>query len=157
MQKKISTSQLNGSKLRIGIAVSRWNGEITDALLKSCKQGLIDSKVVEENIKVISVPGAFELPFSATELIKKHNVNSVVCLGCLIKGETMHFEYIAEAVSQGIMRVNTTGDVPVIFGVLTCSNQGQAVERSSGENNHGYVWGQTAVEMALFCKLSDKV
>jgi 6,7-dimethyl-8-ribityllumazine synthase len=82
-------------------------------------------------------------------LARSKKVDVIICLGCLVKGETMHFEYIAQGVSQGIARLNSTGNVPVIFGVLTCLTEQQALDRSVGPKNEGYGWGMAAVEMGL--------
>ncbi|MEK7643953.1 MAG: 6,7-dimethyl-8-ribityllumazine synthase, partial [Patescibacteria group bacterium] len=148
MSKGVSFKKMNGAKLKIGIAVSRWNGEITESLLEKCRLALLDSGVKEKNIFVLEVPGAYELPYAASHLIKTKKPDAVVCFGCLIKGETMHFEYIAEAVTQGIMNLNLGTGVPVIFGVLTVLNEAQAKARSGdNQQNHGYAWGLTAVEM----------
>lgn len=150
MSKGITFEKKDGSQLKIGIAVSRWNSEITFSLLEKCQEALLDSGVKEKNIFVVEVPGAYELPFVADYLIKTKKPDAVICFGCLIKGESMHFEYIAEAVTQGIMNLNLNTGVPVIFGVLTCLNEKQAKARSgNNQNNHGYAWGQTAVEMGL--------
>ncbi len=140
---------MDGSKLKIGIAVSRWNEAITSLLLQSCRQALLDSGLDEDNIMEQKVPGSYELVFAAKYLIEAKAVDAVVAIGCLIKGETPHFEYLAGAVSKGIMDLNIQCRKPVIFGVLTCLNEEQARTRSSGENNHGYDWGKSAVEMAL--------
>lgn len=157
MSKSIIFQKKDGAQLKIGIAVSRWNSEITSSLLEKCQQALLESGVKAKNIFVVEVPGAYELPFAADHLIKTKKPDAVVCFGCLIKGETMHFEYIAEAVTQGIMNLNLTTGVPVIFGVLTCLNEEQAKARSgNNKNNHGYAWGQTAVEMALLKKKKRK-
>ena len=149
MTKDVTFSKLNGSRLRIGIAVSRWNHEITDALLHDCLRALEAARVKKKNIAAIDVPGSFELPYAALRLIKDDKVDAVVCLGCLIKGETRHFECIAAAVSNGIMQVQLDTGVPVIFGVLTCLNEAQARERSVGKGSHAYAWGLSAVEMGL--------
>eukprot|EP00611_Tribonema_gayanum_P021857 TRINITY_DN4297_c0_g4_i2.p3 TRINITY_DN4297_c0_g4~~TRINITY_DN4297_c0_g4_i2.p3 ORF type:complete len:150 (-),score=40.37 TRINITY_DN4297_c0_g4_i2:354-803(-) len=95
------------------------------------------------------VPGAYELPLAARFLALSQTVDSIVCLGCLIKGETMHFEYIADAVSSGLMQVGLSTTCPTVFGVLTTLDEAQAKSRSEGENNHGVGWGMTAVEMGL--------
>ncbi|MDO8509680.1 MAG: 6,7-dimethyl-8-ribityllumazine synthase [bacterium] len=153
MTKGVIFEKKNGSQLRIAIAVSKWNDKITFSLLKKCQEALLESGVKEKNITVIKVPGAFELPYTADHLIRTVKPNAVICLGCLIKGQTMHFEYIAEAVTQGIMRLNLERKVPVIFGVLTCLTEKQALARAGNdENNHGYGWGKTAVEMGLLRK-----
>lgn len=150
MSKEIVFEKKDGSKLKIGIAVARWNDKITFSLLKKCREALIESGVKEKNISVLEVPGSFELPYAADHLITTKKPDAVICLGCLVKGQTMHFEYISEAVSQGIMHLNLERKVPVIFGVLTCLTEKQAVARAGNdENNHGYGWGKTAVAMGL--------
>lgn len=141
---------INGSKLKIGIAVARWNNEVTTGLLVGALQALSECKVLEKNITVIDVAGSYELPYAAKLLCEsKKKLDVVITLGCLIKGETMHFEYIASSVAQGLMDLNVSQHVPVVFGVLTCLTEKQAKDRSKGKNNHGYGWGYTAVEMAL--------
>lgn len=140
---------MDGHKLKIGIVKSRWNSFITEPLVNNCREALFDCGVADKNIYELEVPGAYEIPLATKKLIEIKNVDAVVCLGSLIKGETMHFEYIAEAVTNGIMKLNLDTGVPVIFGILTCLTKKQAVERSSGKLNHGYQWGMTAVEMAL--------
>lgn len=149
MTKGIEFKVSDGNKLKIGIARSRWNSFITDPLVENCKKALLECGVSPENIFELSVPGAYETPLAAKKLIDNQKVDAVVCLGSLIKGETMHFEYIAEAVTNGIMKLNLETGIPVIFGILTCLNEDQAIERSSGKLNSGYEWGMTAVEMAL--------
>lgn len=152
MPKGVHFGKLNGSALTIGIVVSRWNREITDALLHGCLRALQDVRVKKKNIVVMDVPGSFELPFGASVLIKKKKSDAVICLGALIKGETPHDEYIATATSYGIMKVQLETGVPVIFGVLTCLNEKQARDRSVGSKSLAYEWGLSAVEMAVRCK-----
>lgn len=143
---------LDGSGFTIGIVRASWNKDIIDGLFESCLAGLRDSGVAEDNISVISVPGTFELPLAAHDLIEKKKVDAVIVLSCLIKGETMHFEYISEGVTQGLMRVMLDTKTPIIFGVLPCLTYEQAVARSSGEGNYGHHWGQSAVHMATLQK-----
>jgi 6,7-dimethyl-8-ribityllumazine synthase len=149
MKKGIDFPRLDGSNLKIGVVVSRWNKEITDNLLEGCLQALDDCGVKKEHVTILRVVGAYELPYAASRLIQNHSVDAVVALGCLIKGETMHFEYIADAVATGLMKLNIETDTPVMFGVLTCLTEEQAAVRSTGEHNHGYGWGMAAVEMGL--------
>ncbi|MBT3419194.1 MAG: 6,7-dimethyl-8-ribityllumazine synthase [Candidatus Magasanikbacteria bacterium] len=149
MGKGIDLTAVDGTGLRIGLIKTRWNAHITDSLFTRCKDALIDSNIREEDIVVIEVPGAYELPLAAKHLIDTGKVDAVIPLGCLIKGETMHFEYIAEAITQGIMRLNLDTGIPVVFGVLTVFTEEQAIVRSTDDHNHGYEWGITAVEMAL--------
>ena len=109
---------------------------------------LQDAGVPADHIIVQDVPGAFELPVMVRQLVHTHELDAVVAIGCLIKGETLHFEYIAEAVSHGLMDISLSTGVPVVFGVLTCLTEEQAVARSRGEGNLGFSWGKTALEMA---------
>lgn len=151
-RKIVSFEKLNGRNLKIGVIRSRWSEEITAALLVGALKAFAESGVNKKNIITIDVTGTFELPMAAQKVIKQKKVDAVLVLGCVIKGETPHDEYIAHAASQGIMRVALDTGVPVIFGVLTCLNEQQAVARSTGQNNHGYFWGKTAVEMGLLKK-----
>ncbi len=145
-------SKKDGRDLKIGIVVARWNKELTDALLVDCKRALRDCGVAEEHISVQFVPGSFELVYGALAMIDTHAPNAVVVVGALIKGETAHFEYLADAVSKGIMELNLKKNTPVVFGVLTCLNEDQARERAAGGHGLGYGWGMTAVEMGILKK-----
>ncbi len=149
---KIEFPKLNGKNIKIGVVMARWNYDITSSLTASCLEALQGSGLQRKNVIICEVPGSFELPLAAQDLIKKKKVDAVVAIGCLIKGETMHFEYIADATANGLMRVSLDTGKPVIFGVLTCLTEKQAKARATGENNHGYGWGMTAVEMALQSK-----
>lgn len=144
----ISFSDKDGSNLRIGIVNARWNKKIIDGLIKGVEEGLRECNVPEENITRIDVPGSFEVPLATRLLAMSGRVDAIVALGCLFKGETLHFETIADAVVHGLMKVQLETLVPVVYGVLTCFNNEQAVVRSSGETNNAFSWGQTAVEMA---------
>eukprot|EP00455_Lapot_gusevi_P019037 TRINITY_DN2049_c0_g1_i2.p1 TRINITY_DN2049_c0_g1~~TRINITY_DN2049_c0_g1_i2.p1 ORF type:complete len:163 (+),score=50.03 TRINITY_DN2049_c0_g1_i2:52-540(+) len=155
-KKGVEIPQLNGAGLRVGIARTRWNASVIDALVSGCREALGQCQVTD--IVEVVVPGSYELPLAAKHLIESRQVDAVVCIGCLIKGETMHFEYICEAVTQGIMRLNLDTGVPVIFGVLACLNEEQAMARAGltpNGHNHGVDWGQTAVEMALLLEKSS--
>ena len=150
MSKGINFEKKNGSKLKIGIVCTRWNAHFTGSLLEGCLDALAEAGVKKNNITVLDVAGAYELPFACKQLMEsKKKYDAVVAIGCLIKGETMHFEYIADAVAHGLMELNVDEDIPVVFGVLACLNEKQAKARSIGKNNHGIGWGQTAVEMGL--------
>jgi len=146
---EVSFGNLNGENVRIGIIRTRWNEEHVTNLVEGARQALGECNVNPDNIFETEVPGAFELPYAARLLALSGTVDAVICAGVLIKGETMHFEYICDAVSKGIMNIGIQTNVPCIFGVLTCLSEDQVVARSSGNNNHGYDWGKTAVEMAL--------
>ena len=129
--------------------MSSFNPEITQGLLDGARKALADAQVRDEDVAVIHVPGAFEIPVAAQRLATTGRYEAVITLGCLIKGETMHFEYIAAAASQGIMDVSTNTGVPVAFGVLTASTDAQAEERSvPGPGNKGGEAALAAIEMA---------
>ncbi len=137
---------------RIAIVVSRYNEEIAEGLLQGARAALAEAGVPENRVTVVRVPGAFELPAAALRAATRGDFDAVVCLGCLIKGDTMHFEYIAEAAAHGIMDVSLTTGVPVTFGVLTTITEEQAIVRSrSGPDNKGREAALAALEMvALF-------
>eukprot|EP01035_Chromulina_nebulosa_P020119 gene20119-26125_t len=144
----ISTN-INGSDVRVGIIMSRWNADIIDGLYKGVNESLYLSGVKQSNIFTTFVPGAFEIPLTAKFLAASKRFDVIICLGCLIKGETMHFEYIAQAAANGIMQVQLETYIPCIFGILTVLNKEQAIVRSTGVKNEGLSWGVTAVEMGL--------
>jgi len=142
--------------MRFGIVVSRFNDLITSNLLVGALEGFKESNVVEENLTIIKVPGAFEIPQAAKKLCSIGiDFNAVVCLGAVIRGETSHFDYICAEVSRGIGQVGLEVNTPVLFGVLTTENLEQAIARSgSGLSNKGYETALAAIEMAkLFKKM----
>jgi len=142
-------ANLNGSDVRVGIIMARWNEDIISGLYKGVNESLVACGVKPSNIFTTYVPGAFELPVTAKLLAASKRVDVIVNLGCLIKGDTMHFEYIAGAVSQGLMQVSLSTMIPCLFGVLTVLDKEQAVKRSTGLHNEGLSWGTSAVEMGL--------
>lgn len=142
-------TNLNGSDVRVGIIMARWNADVVQGLYKGINESLTACGVTPANTFTTYVPGSFELPITAKFLAASKRVDVIICVGCLIKGDTMHFEYIADAVAHGIMKVSLESYVPCIFGVLTVLNKEQAVVRSSGEGNEGLSWGRSAVEMGL--------
>lgn len=144
--------------MRIGIIHARWNNKIIDALVKGAVQRLKDLNVKEENIIIESVPGSFELPYGSKLFVDKQKrlgepLDAVIPIGVLIKGSTMHFEYICDSVTHQLMKLNFELNLPVIFGVLTCLTDEQAEARAGlveGKmHNHGEDWGAAAVEMSL--------
>uniref|UniRef100_A0A7S2BJM5 6,7-dimethyl-8-ribityllumazine synthase n=1 Tax=Florenciella parvula TaxID=236787 RepID=A0A7S2BJM5_9STRA len=149
MDVKFDPSKLEGENCRIGIITTRWNPEIISSLQTGCKDTLKDLGVKEENIFETEVPGAFELPLAARFLALSGTVDAIVCVGCLIKGDTQHFEYISQATSSGLMSVGIQTSTPVVYGVLNVNTEQQALDRATGPDNHGISWAQTAVEMAL--------
>ena len=144
---------------RFAVVVSRFNEPITEGLLRGARASFAAAGVPDEHLTVVYVPGAFELPVTARRLAETSRFDAVVCLGCLIKGETMHFEYIAAAASQGMMDVSTSTGVPVAFGLLTTTTDAQAEARAEpGPGNKGGEAAQAAVEMArLFRRLPRTV
>ena len=135
--------------MKIAIVVSRFNEEITSGLLAGARAALGDAGVRETDVAVFHVPGAFEIPLAAQRAAESGAYDAVICLGCLVKGDTMHFEYIADAASHGIMRVGLDTGVPVAFGVLTTLTGAQAEERAApGPDNKGREAALAAIEMA---------
>jgi 6,7-dimethyl-8-ribityllumazine synthase len=142
-----------GTSLRIGIVVSEWNKEITDALFAGAEQTLLSFSVKGKNIFRMDVPGSFELPLGAQKCFEKYKCHAVICIGCVIRGETPHFDYICEAVSKGIMDLNLKFRTPFIFGVLTCNTIQQAQARAGGKHgNKGVEAAVTALKMAALKK-----
>jgi 6,7-dimethyl-8-ribityllumazine synthase len=141
---------------RFAIVVSRFNPEITDGLLAGARDALAQAGVRDDDVTLVRVPGAFELPVAAQRLAESGRVDAVICLGCLIKGDTMHFEYIAEAATRGISEVGLATGVPVAFGVLTTLTDGQAEVRARpGDGNKGREAALAAVEMATLLRAID--
>jgi 6,7-dimethyl-8-ribityllumazine synthase len=139
----------SGSGKRFGIVLSEWNSEITFKLYEGCHQTLLENGVKEEDIFLRVVPGSYELPFGARQVMVEEKPDAVICLGCVIKGETDHDVYINQAVANGIMQLGLTSGIPVIFGVLTPNNRQQAEERSGGKHgNKGVESAVTALRMA---------
>jgi len=130
------------------IIVAEWNEEVTDSLYNGAFQTLLQQGAKQQNIVKIDVPGTFELSLAAQKLAQRDDVDAVICIGCVIKGETKHDEYISNAVAHGITNVSLKYDKPVIFGVLTPNTQKQAIERSGGKHgNKGDEAAITAVKM----------
>lgn len=133
--------------LRFAIVVSRFNRDVTDRLLAGAREAL--GAAGAAGVETFHVPGAFELPFVAQRLCRAGRVDAVVCLGCLVRGETPHFEYISSAVAQGLMRVALDTGRPVAFGVLTCDTLEQALARARpDQTNKGVEAATAAIEMA---------
>jgi len=138
----------DGSTLKVGIVVSHWNEEITGALLEGALNTLKKHGVVQENILVRTVPGSFELPYGARIVAEQFTPHAVICLGCVIQGETKHFDYICQGVTKGITELNLDYDIPFIFGVLTTNNLQQAKDRAGGKHgNKGDEAAITALKM----------
>jgi 6,7-dimethyl-8-ribityllumazine synthase len=146
--KKISAS---ASRKKIGIVVAEWNSEITEALFVSAHDTLIKLGVKKSNIIRKNVPGSFELSLGGLWLAEQKNIDAVICLGCVIQGETPHFDYICQAVAYGITEAGLKTRKPVIFGVLTTLNKQQATDRAGGKyGNKGEEAAVTAMQMLSF-------
>lgn len=136
--------------IKIGIVQSEWNDTITNKLLNGAKKVLIDKGIQADNLLVHQVPGAFELPLGAKLLLNHAKLDAVICLGCVIKGDTDHDKYINHAVANGITQLGLLSNIPIIYGVLTPNNEVQALERSGGkEGNKGEEAAYTALNMIL--------
>jgi len=144
MKKNMDLKAKAHPKSSIGIVVSRYNPEITQALLKSCFRTLIERGMDEKRIQVIEVPGAFELPYGCQKLALAKKFDALIALGAIVRGGTPHFDYVAEAATQGVLEVGLKHHLPVIFGVLTTDSQEQAQDRI-----HGGKHGDKGVEAAL--------
>ncbi len=141
----------SAKEMHFGIVVSEWNNEITEALYNGAYQTLIMHGAKPENIIKDYVPGTFELTYGAKSFVENYNFDAVIVLGCVIQGETRHFDFICEGVAIGITDINRKYDTPVIFGVLTTNNQQQAQDRAGGKHgNKGDEAGVTAIKMAAF-------
>jgi 6,7-dimethyl-8-ribityllumazine synthase len=144
-------STLPSSKaMRFVIVVSEWNKEITESLLKGAYDLLLKSGTPPENIIIEHVPGSFEITFAAKTIAERMNPDAVICLGCVVQGETRHFDFICQSVTQGITELNLRGTIPFIFGILTTKNIEQARERAGGKKgNKGIESAVTAIRMAV--------
>jgi len=144
------TTVPNGSAFKIAIAVAEWNADVTGSLYKGALETLLKHGVSAENILSVAVPGSFELTAAAEILLNKHKaLDAVICLGCVIQGDTKHFDFICDAVAQGITQIGIKHSKPVIFGVLTTNDLQQAIDRSGGiHGNKGDEAAITAIKMA---------
>ncbi|GMF45254.1 unnamed protein product [Phytophthora fragariaefolia] len=156
------SSKLDGKGLRVTIIASRWYDKVIHSLTKACSEELMDKGVAGDDLHLVEVSGAFELPYVAARVIhckdSSHRPDAVICIGCIVKDGTHMCETMSQAVANGIMKLNVTSDTPVIFGVLCCENEGQAhscaakkTSYGGGDGqkcNHGVSWAQSALEMA---------
>lgn len=137
--------------LRVGIVVAEWNGHITEALLKGALDVFEKEGYSQNSILVDHVPGTVELTFGAARMINMLDIDAIIVIGCVIRGDTPHFDYVCQSVTQGVTTLNADGDVPVIFGVLTVDNEEQALERAGGKlGNKGAEAAETAIKMVYY-------
>ena len=150
---KILQGNFNGEGKRIGIVVSRFNEFITSKLLGGALDTLKRHGVKEEDITVAWAPGAFEVPLVAKLMAQSGNYNAVIALGCVIRGATPHFDYVAAEVSKGIAQVSLDSGVPIAFGILTTETLEQAIERAGSKaGNKGFAAAEAAIEMVNLLK-----
>jgi 6,7-dimethyl-8-ribityllumazine synthase len=143
----------DASEMTFGVIVADWNAHITHALYEGCMDALLKHGAKEERIYTMQVPGSFELTAGARILNGQHTVDAVICLGCVIKGETSHDEYINQAVANGLTNLGLTTGRPHIFGLLTTNNEEQALERAGGKHgNKGIEAAITAIRMVALKK-----
>jgi 6,7-dimethyl-8-ribityllumazine synthase len=144
---------LDASTLRIAVVVSRFNEDITGALLDGALSTLREAGLPEEALTLVSVPGAFELPVTAKALASRGDCDAVICLGAVIRGDTPHFDYVAGEAAAGLMDASLYTGIPIIFGVLTVDTHSQAIDRVGGSEGHkGEEAAATAIEMANLIK-----
>ena len=142
----------HADKMRIGILVSEWNEEVTSALVKATLFTLEKHGVALPNVIVHKVPGSFELTVGASMMANAMDLHAIICLGCIIQGETRHFEFISQSVANGIAQVGVKHNIPVIFGVLTTDTHQQAMDRAGGK--HGNKGDEAAVTALKMIRLS---
>ena len=144
----------NAKDFRFGIVVSEWNDTVTNGLFEGAKAALLDCGTLPENIIRWDVPGSFELVFGSKRMIETQKVDCVIAIGCVVKGETMHFEFVCDGTTQGIKDLNVKYDVPTIFCLLTDNTMQQSIDRSGGKHgNKGTEAAIAAIKMVALNKL----
>ncbi len=157
LSKKNQLNLDNAQELKVALVVSEWNFDITDSLRKAAVQTLKESGIIEENIFEFWVPGAFELPLGAKIANDQQNPDGIICLGCVIKGETDHDKYISQSVAGGLQSLNLALSKPVTFGLLTPNSKEQAEDRSGGKyGNKGVEAAYTALKMLELKRVQTK-
>ena len=146
----------NASTLKVGIVIARFNDLITNKILSGCldclKRHGLDTSELSNQVDIVWVPGAFELPIAARNLIQKNSYDVVIALGAVIRGETSHYDIVVSEASKGIAQVSNEKNVPIIFGVLTTDTMQQALERAGIKNNLGWNYALQAIEMGSLIK-----
>ena len=144
----------DASAMRFAIVVSEWNPAITEKLKESAYNTLLKHGAKAENIWVIHVPGSFELVYATRRIIGSVKPDAVIGLGCIVRGDTPHFDYVCSGVTQGFAQLNAEGDIPCIFGLLTTDNLQQAIDRSGGKyGNKGDEYAVDAIKMAHLAEM----
>lgn len=146
-----TTTVPDGNGWKIGVVVSEWNEEVTGALLDGAFNTLLKHGVNKEDIIVRFVPGSFELVYGSAVMIEDTDVDAVIAIGCVIRGDTPHFDYICQGTTQGLAELNRLAELPVIYGLLTCNTMQQALDRCGGAlGNKGDECAITALKMIKF-------
>ena len=141
----------DASNMRFGLVAAEWNSHLTNVLLEQAVSALLATGAKEEHIIIKRVPGSFELIFGCSELAKHSSVDAIIAIGSVIRGDTPHFDYICNGVTNELARQNTVGDIPVIYGLLTTENERQAIERIDGTvGRKGEEFAMTAIKMIDF-------
>jgi len=154
---KIFEANLLAEGKKFALVVSRFNDFITDRLLGGAVDGLLRSGAKDEDLDVVKVPGAFEIPLMAKKMAATGRYSAVICLGAVIRGATPHFEYVSAEVSKGVAMVGLESEIPVIFGIVTADTIEQAIERAGTKSgNKGWSAAITAVEMANLIEVVDQ-
>jgi 6,7-dimethyl-8-ribityllumazine synthase len=150
---QVIEGKLDATGIRFGIVVSRFNDLLTNKLTDGAVDCLLRHKASEDDITIVKVPGSFELPYPAARMIEAGNVDVIICLGAVIRGQTPHFEYIASEVSKAIANLSLQHRIPVIYGLITADTLEQAIERAGTKaGNRGFNAALTAIEMANLYK-----
>ena len=141
--------ELNAAGLRFGIVVSRFNSFITDRLLAGARDALERGGAGQENIEIVGVPGSFEIPLAAKKLAATRRCDAIICIGCILRGETSHYDYVASETARGIQLAQLDAGIPMVFCVLTCDTLEQAIDRAGLKSgNKGAEAALAAIEMA---------
>lgn len=154
IEMKLIEADTQSPDSKVGIAVARWNSFITEKLMQGAVDALLGNGVKDENIFVCRCPGAYELPLTASLMLKELNLDGVIAIGVVIRGGTPHFEYVCNAVNQGITMLNLKSRKPVAFGVLTVDSTQQALERAGTEGNKG---AEAALALLEMIELGRKI
>jgi 6,7-dimethyl-8-ribityllumazine synthase len=154
---KILEAKLIAEGKKFALVVSRFNDFITEKLLSGAVDALVRSGARDEDIEIVKVPGAFEIPLMAQKMAAKNRFNAIICLGAVIRGSTPHFDYVSAEVSKGVAAVSLEAAIPVIFGVITTDTIEQAIERAGTKSgNKGWSASMAAVEMANLFEVVDQ-
>jgi 6,7-dimethyl-8-ribityllumazine synthase len=155
---KVLEGKIDAEGLKFGLVVSRYNDFINERLLEGALDALTRNGAGERNLSIVKVPGAFEIPLAAKKMAESGRYDAVICLGCVIRGATPHFEYISAEVAKGIAKVSLDSGVPVSFGVITADNLEQAIERAGTKaGNKGWDAALAAIEMVNLFRTMGEV